>query len=470
MTVVVNIDQSTTSTQALLLYAKGKAKTLNAITHQQIYPQSGWVEHDPISLLNNVKEAIIAAGNIDALALTNQGESCLAWNSETGEPISNVIVWLDKRTESFIQKLKKENAGQIVKKIAELPLDGYFSATKFRWILDNIPKAKILQKQGKLRLGTTDAFFIEHLTGNFYTDISTASRTSLLNLKTGGWDPELCDLFGVSIDCLPEIKNNNDCFGEIDIGNNSIPLLVSIVDQQASLYGHCALYQGDTKITFGTGGFALSLINKLPNTVNGPSLTVAWKMRLKDIVYAVEGGIYCAGSALNWAKGLGLFSDFREINSFDKDSAISRDLIFVPALSGLGCPHWDNSASGMWLGMNLNTSASDLVQSIIEGIAFRASELINSLSENLNTMTSISIDGGMTNNTYFCQFLANILQMEVKVPSIKDLTSYGACIMLLDTLNADTKFDNFETTTYLPLEDLSNKQKKFSNALKKTIA
>ena len=427
------IDQGTTSTRGFVLNDSGNGQIIFSVEHRQIYPQSGWVEHDPEELLNNITKCLNAAPDVTAIGIDNQGESCLAWNGETGEPISPVIVWQDRRTENNIEQLKAEGGEECTMASAGLPLDPYFSASKLAWIMENVPQAKKLFSAGKLRLGTTDAFFIDRLTGNFFTDITTASRTSLMNLKSGEWDPELCKLFGVPIEALPEIRPTMGEFGMVDVNGRSIPLTASAVDQQASLYGHGCRKFGDIKITFGTGAFALSLASEqiLDNPQQGLLPTIAWQVSGEAPVYALDGGVYCAGSAINWAKSLGLFQNFSDINQFDAPSAVSRDLVFVPALTGLGCPFWDGSAAGLWLGMSLDTTKADLVQAILEGVALRSGQVISTMAKQLKLKDHISIDGGVANNPYFCQFLADNLQRSIHVQSITELTAFGTAQMAL---------------------------------------
>jgi glycerol kinase len=425
------IDQGTTSTRGYVLNNAGTGGIVCTRKHRQIYPQSGWVEHDPEELLANLCACIEAAGDVAAIGIDNQGESCLAWHADTGKPISPVLVWQDRRTENMVARLKCDGAEELTLAKAGLPLDPYFSASKFAWILENIPEAGMLLAQGKLRLGTTDAFFIDRLTGNFFTDITTASRTSLLDLETGQWDPDLCALFGVPIETLPEIRPSGSDFGTLHVNGRHIELTACIVDQQASLYGHGCRKTGDAKITFGTGAFALATtghtIVRAPE--KGLLPTVAWQLAGQAPVYALDGGVYCAASALNWARSLGLFNDFSDINDFDSAPAITRKLAFVPALTGLGCPYWDGSAAGLWIGMSLDTTPMDMVQSIIEGVAFRASEVIDAMQELTPVGQSISIDGGLSANPWFCQFLADVLQKTVTVQTGGEITAFGTALM-----------------------------------------
>lgn len=427
------IDQGTTSTRALVVDEHGKCTTLFTVTHQQYYPQSGWVEHDPQELLNSIKTCLDAAENetsIGAVGIANQGESCLAWDSRTGEAVYPVIVWQDDRTRDDITALERQGAQVLVRERAGLPLAAYFSASKLGWILHNVPKARSLAEQGHLRLGTTDAFFRDRLTNRFETDLTTASRTSLMNLATCEWDPELCKIFGVPIDLLPQITPTTGDFGTVNCGSCFHQLTTSIVDQQASLYGHGCRKAGDSKMTFGTGAFALTVTGpKLHLNANGPLPTVAWQKYGERPTYALDGGVYAASSAVNWAQRIGLFQKYSEINRFEKPSAIERGLAFVPAFSGLACPHWDRSARGAWLGLCLDTTPLDMVQAILEGIAFRMAEVATSMQAEQAFAGAISIDGGMVANPYFCQFLADTLNRELVISDHPDLTAVGTAAL-----------------------------------------
>ncbi len=352
-------------------------------------------------------------------ASTTKGKLLSPGILKTGKAIYNAIVWQDDRTQPITEKLKAEGAEALTLEKAGLPLDPYFSASKLRWLIDHVDAAKPLLKQGRLRLGTSDAFFHDRLTGTFATDVTNASRTSLMSLKTCEWDPELCELFGVPPECLPEIKSTTGDYGTI----GKCPVTASLVDQQAALFGH----GHPAKITFGTGAFALASTGetRVDGSKFGILPTVAWKLAKAAPQFAMEGGVYNAASAVNWAKSLGLFKDYSEIEEFENPSALSRGIIFVPALSGLGCPHWDRAASGLWIGMGLDTTAADLMQALLEGIALRAAEVIAAMDEIAPLGPSISIDGGLTKNPYLNRFLANALGKTVVVQSSSELTALG---------------------------------------------
>ena len=427
---VVGIDQGTTATKAYSLSTAGEFRQLCSIEHRQIYPQPGWVEHDPGELLAAVERCLDSAGNASAAGLANQGETVIAWDADSGEPVCNAIVWQDNRTQDFIENLKAQGAETLTLERAGLPLDAYFSASKLRWILDHVPEAAALAQRGRLRLGTSDAFFLDRLCGEYATDVVTASRTSLMNLATGAWDADLCRLFRVPMELLPPIRPTIGRFGVAK--RSRIPLVAGIVDQQAALFGHGCLDPGQTKITFGTGAFALAIAGPDPVSAaqRGILPTLAWQLGAKP-TYAIDGGVYNAASALDWARRLGLFAHFDDIAAFDGPSALERGLVFVPALSGLACPYWDRSAAGMWLGMGLETSQRDLVRAVLEGVALRSAQAVSAMNECAPLAGSISIDGGLSRNGYFAGFLARALSRTVSVPSTPDLTGLGICRLAL---------------------------------------
>lgn len=420
---VAAVDQGTTSTRVLVADTDGGLKIVHAVAHRQFHPHPGWVEHDPEELLANIRRCLEVAGAVDAIGIDNQGESCLAWDARTGAAISPVIVWQDNRTAETVARLKDKGAASLTLSRAGLPLDAYFSASKLAWIVDNIPAAKDAMNAGRLRLGTTDAFFLDRLTGHFATDVTTASRTSLMNLETGQWDPDLCDLFGVPIAALPEIRATVADYGSID----EVPVTASVVDQQAALFGHGCREPGDAKITFGTGAFALAVTGKQIARAPEKGLlpTVAWAID-GDMIYAIDGGVYDAGSALEWAKRIGLISDIeKDLESFDAAPAITRGIAFVPALSGLACPHWDRTAASLFLGMSAGTTQADLRQALLEGIALSAADVVTAMGAHVSIGDSITIDGGLARNRYFAQFLADMIKRDVIVSEFDERTAFG---------------------------------------------
>lgn len=430
---VAAIDQGTTSTRVLVANGDAASAVVHSVRHAQHHPNPGWVEHSPGELLSNVKACLDAAGDVDAIGICNQGESCLAWDALSGEPLSPVIVWQDNRTVALLDDLRSSGAEEVALERAGLPLDPYFSASKFAWLLRNNATVQSARRAGRLRLGTTDAYFLDQLTGRFVTDASTASRTLLMNLRSGQWDEELCALFSVPIESLPEITSSVGDFG----GTGGAPVTASIVDQQAALYGHGCRKPGESKITFGTGAFALSLTGDTPisRPADGVLPTVAWKIG-QELTYALDGGVYDASSAVEWAGRIGLYSSFDEISSFQSAPAASRGLVFVPALSGLACPRWDRRAAALWIGMQASTTKSDLCQAVLEGVAFCTAEVIASMARSVPMSEEISVDGGLSQSGYFVQFLADILGRAVVTRQSHEMTGIGCAALARSGLGA----------------------------------
>ena len=422
------LDQGTTSTRAVLLTPEGRTEILASRTHRQHHPQPGWVEHDPLELLAHLKDCLAAgvAVGAGAAGLANQGESCLGWDAETGVPVGPVIVWQDSRTADVIAEMAAAGLGPEVMARAGLPLDAYFSAAKLGWILRHNPVAATLAARGRLCLGTTDAWFRWQLTGRFETDVTTAARTSLMNLGTCDWDPELCRIFGVPMQALPRITASS---GDLGVLAPGLPLTASLTDQQAALYGHGCRVPGDAKVTFGTGAFALAVTEKPRAHCEGPLQTLAWQRAGQPPVYALDAGVTTAAAAVNWARDLGLFGTFSEINQFEAPAAIDRGLVFVPALAGLGCPHWDRSARGGWLGMTLASGPRDLMQALLEGVALRMAEALAAIATVQPLSGPISVDGGMAANDYMMQFLADCSGQTLMLSDQNERTAIGAALM-----------------------------------------
>ncbi|MDK3019083.1 FGGY family carbohydrate kinase [Pseudodonghicola flavimaris] len=458
---ILSIDQSTTSTSAFLFAAGAAPERLFQRDHRQIYPRPGWVEHDPEELLSHLRAALARgrAAGAEVWGIANQGESCLAWDARTKTPVSPVIVWQDNRTEADCSALAAAGHAPRLRDRAGLRLSPYFSASKLGWCLREFPRARALHAEGRLRLGTTDAFFRDVLTGRFETDVATASRTALMNLRTLDWDHDLCALFGVPPDCLPAIT---DCNG--DLGRaEGLPLCASIVDQQAALFGHGLRRRGESKITVGTGAFALTLTGAIPPTAEGAALpTVAWRLRGHPAQYALEGGVFTAAAALNWVRELGLFDSFDMLDAFDPTDGpamIDRDLVFVPALSGLGCPHWDSAARGSWLGLTLTTGAPQMVQAVLEGIALRIAELLAEIEGRSPVAEPIGLDGGLTQNRWFCQFLADVTGKSFARSDYAERTALGTALLAAEARGTGLSLPRTET--------LFRPQRRYPHALRR---
>lgn len=437
------IDQGTTGTRLVVFDEQGRHTSTGAITHQQITPQPGWVEHNPVEILNNIRASLAQIDKPDAVGLAHQGESLIAWDAKTGEPVYNAIVWQDQRTADTIKAMKAAGLEPEVKARSGLPLDCYFSASKMGWIMKHVPAATALARQGRLRMGTMDAFFMFRLCGGVHvTDYNSASRTSLFNIHTLRWDEELCRLFGVPCQVLPDIRHNIGHFGDITLRDGIAPLTACMVDQFAGTYGHGCQRPGEMKITFGTGAFLQAITGTTPPADEDSGLlpTLCWKFPGQQPVFGLDGGVYNAASALNWGQKMGLFSDISELDNLPAEPAITRGVAFVPALSGLGCPHWDRSATGLWAGLSLDTTRTDMIQSILEGVAVRTAEVVHAMEKCVPVGDQIAIDGGLAGSDYFRQFLATLLQKEIVTPSHHEMTAQGIALLARKGLGIDTRW------------------------------
>jgi glycerol kinase len=427
---ILAIDQGTTSTKAVLVGETGESELVGSIKHRQILPHPGWVEHDAEELLTNVSlllEEGVKRG-ATGVALANQGETIITWDRRTGRPVANAIVWQDQRTAEAVAALERKGHAKRALELSGLPLDPYFSASKLRWILDNSSGVANLARQGRLGLGTSDSYFIERLAGRYATDLTTASRTSLMNLGTCHWDAKLCDLFGVPVELLPEISADGEPIGIVKTAAGKAPLLASAVDQIAALYGHGCRLAGEGKVTVGTGAFALALTgHSRPDNRAGIVPTAAWQTS-QGRLYAVDGGVYRAGAAVEWLLRIGLLSDLSELETLTPPSAAERSVFFVPALSGLACPHWDRSASGLFIGMDNATSREDLIKAVLEGVAFRVAEVLEALGF-AEAGKPISLDGGLTRSPCFMRFLSDVSGRHLLGRGDAEVTALGAAAL-----------------------------------------
>ncbi len=438
MTTVLAIDQGTTSTKGFLLSDSGILRPLGGIIHRQILPKPGHVEHDAGELLHAIETLIDRAledGPIAAMALANQGETVVAWDLVTGEPLYNAIVWQDQRTQSLIDGFGAAQRDLITAR-SGLPCDAYFSAAKLGWLLREIPAVAHAARQNRLGLGTSDAFFLHRLTGIYATDVTTGSRTSLMNLTTCQWDPDLCALFGVPIDLLPEIRPTQSDFGTVNRHGKAIPIVASLVDQQAALFGHGCRNKGDAKITFGTGSFALAITGTTPPASAGLVPTVAWQRRNEAPLYAIDAGDYTAAAAVDWCLSIGLGQSLADFDFADGTPTIQRGMAFVPALAGLAAPYWRRDVRAAFVGMTQATTAEDMRKAVLEGIALRGADLIDMVCG--AGQGAVSVDGGLSRNAYFIQFLSNVLNRPLRLRGTADLTGLGAAQLGMDWLGHRT--------------------------------
>ena len=435
---ILAIDQGTSSTRAALIDKKGVIVDQESIEFKQIYPANGWVEHDPLEIIQTVKSTIaiilkrniIFQNDIVSCGITNQRETIVAWDKVTGKPLYNAIVWQDRRTQEICQKLVDKNYTNLIQEKTGLIIDPYFSASKIQWLLEHI------KDQKNLIVGTIDTWIIWNLTNKaqHVTDITNASRTMLYNIVDETWDQELLDLFKVDKSFLPKVLSNIDDFGTIhpEHFGIEIPIGGAIGDQQSASVGQLCLKKGMIKATYGTGCFVL--INTDENKIKSENkllTTIASKLDGKK-QYAVEGSIFNAGTVVQWLRDeMKLFNDVSEIESLIKSS--KNDITFIPAFTGLGAPYWKSDTRGSIYGITRDTSKGDIVKAALKSICFQTKDLLESLKLDLGDQMqedmTMRVDGGMSNNNWMMQFLADILNIKVERPTNHETTVMGAAYL-----------------------------------------
>ncbi len=439
----IGLDQGTTGTTSLLLDDEWNVVSQGYKEHTMIYPQPGWVEQDPWEMLSAalgsfsmaLKNANINTRQIASIGLSNQGESCIIWNRKTGKPVYNIIVWQDKRTSAYADALAQQ-AGDMILEKTGLIVDAYFSATKLKWIIDNVPSVAEQMENHELLAGTLDSWLIWNLTGGriHITDYSTASRTMLFNIHTGQWDDEILSLLGIPKNILPEICDSAMVYGHTDPNvffGVSIPVSGSVTDQQAALFGQNCYAPGSTKTTYGTGCFMLmNTGDKLVKSANGLLTTVAWKLEDR-MTFALDGGIYIAGAAIQWLRDkLNFFSNNSETETMSQAVESNGGVFFVPAFTGLAAPYWDQYARGMIIGLTGGTTKKHIVRATLESIAYQVKDCLDAMESDTGIpVTIMNVDGGMVNNRFLMQFQADILNIPINVPSITESTALGAAYL-----------------------------------------
>ncbi len=434
----LGIDQGTTGTASLLLDEGWNVCGRGYAEIPQIFPRPGWVEHDAHQLFDSllqvagqaIRQAAIRAEDICSLGIDNQGETIVAWDSRTGQPLYNAIVWQDKRTADYAQQIKERYGDRILEKTG-LHTDSYFGATKMRWLLTNIPEAQAALRRGTLLLGSTDSWFIWKLTGEYVTDVTTASRTMLFNIHTGEWDAELLELFAIPRCILPRVCGC-DAFSvqtrpEAFFGA-SVPIGGGMADQQAALLGQNCVQKGQVKTTYGTGCFMLMHTGDHPvRSQNGLLTTVASEIGGKR-QYALDAGIYVAGAAVQWLKnGLGIIQSSDEMAPLAMSIADNGGVYFVPAFSGLAAPYWDEYARGTILGLTAASTKAHIARAVQESIAYQVCDNAALLQKETQTdIAAMRVDGGMTANPFLMQMQADLLGMPVEVPAISECSALGA--------------------------------------------
>ena len=441
MKYIIALDQGTTSSRAVLFNERGEIEGVTQQEFTQIFPQSGWVEHDAKEILNTqmsmltrlIQENKIDAFSIKAIGITNQRETTVVWDRKTGEPIYNAIVWQDKRTASICEDLKKSGLETYVHEHTGLVIDSYFSATKVKWILDNVPQAKERAAKGELAFGTIDSWLIWNMTGRkvHVTDYTNASRTMLFDIKVLKWDTKLLAELGIPESMLPEVKPSAFHFGNWNFNNTDIPIAGVAGDQQAALFGQACFEPGMAKNTYGTGCFMLmNTGSKIQQSKNGLITTIAWGLDGK-VEYALEGSVFIAGAAVQWLRdSLHLIDQSKDSEYFAAKALGSNDVYVVPAFAGLGAPYWDMYARGAIFGLTRDTGKDHIIKATLESLAYQTKDILNAMQEDAGVkLLSLKVDGGACANNILMQFQSDILGAEVERPEVIESTAQGAAYL-----------------------------------------
>ncbi|MDP5044862.1 MAG: glycerol kinase GlpK [Leeuwenhoekiella sp.] len=437
---IIAFDQGTTSTRAILFDREGIVVAISQKELKQYYPQSGWVEHDPLDLYNDQKaafEEVLSKANvpldaIKAIGITNQRETTVVWDKHTGEPVYNAIVWLDKRTESICEMLREQDLARYILKNTGLVIDSYFSATKIKWILDNVEGARARADAGDLLFGTVDSWLIYKFTGKHLTDHTNASRTMLFNIKNLDWDEELLEALDIPRSMLPQVQASSSDFGTLKFKEHSFPIYGVAGDQQAALFGQGGYKSGMAKSTYGTGCFMLLNTGKKPSfSKNGLITTLCCTLENEPHKYALEGSVFVGGASVQWLRdAVGLIDNALETEAICKSIPPLKDLFFVPAFNGMGAPYWDSDAKGSIQGLTFNTGKKELIKATIEAMAYQVSDLLNAMIEDSGKqLKELKVDGGACVNNYLMQFQADILDTNVDRPKMLEVTAMGAAFL-----------------------------------------
>lgn len=440
---ILALDQGTTSSRAILFNHSGEIKYVSQKDFRQIFPTPGWVEHDPneiwSSQISVAAEIIAKAGisglEVAAIGITNQRETTIVWDKETGEPIYNAIVWQDRRTSKYCDELKEQGHAEIIREKTGLVLDAYFSATKLKWILDNVDGAREKAEAGKLCFGTVDTWLVWKLTRGkmFITDVSNASRTMLLNIHTLEWDNDLLELFNIPKSILPEVKQSSEVYGETatTLFSTKIPIAGIAGDQQAALFGQMCINPGMVKNTYGTGCFLLMNTGKeAVSSKNNLLTTVAWKIN-GEVNYALEGSVFVGGAAIQWLRdGLKLIHSSEEVNNLAASVEDNGGVYFVPALTGLGAPHWDQYARGTIVGITRGTTDGHIARATLEGIAFQVYDIVKSMeADSGRASLELRVDGGASASNLLMQIQSDLFGFKITRPRTLETTALGAAYL-----------------------------------------
>ena len=440
---ILALDQGTTSSRAVVFDHNGQIRSVAQKEFKQYFPQPGWVEHNPNEIWSSqasvIAEAISAIDinglDIAGIGITNQRETTIVWDIDTEEPIYNAIVWQDRRTAEFCDKLKAQGLVDKIREKTGLIIDAYFSGTKIKWILDNVPGARKRAEMGKLRFGNVDSWLIWRLTRGeaHVTDVTNASRTMLFNIHTLKWDEDLLKLFDIPMSMLPEVKSSSEVMAhtKTTIFAHEVPIAGVAGDQQAALFGQMCVDPGAIKNTYGTGCFVMLNTGEKPvMSENNLLTTVAWKIG-DTVNYALEGSIYVGGSVVQWLRdGLGIIKSSGEVEELASTVSDSGGVYFVPALTGLAAPYWDPYARGTIVGITRGTTAAHIARAALDGIAFQTYDIAKDMAKDMNhPLTELKVDGGASRNNLLMQYQANLLGIKVVRPKITETTALGAAYL-----------------------------------------
>ncbi|MBL1410205.1 glycerol kinase GlpK [Sphingobacterium faecale] len=440
---ILALDQGTTSSRAILFSQKGEIIEIAQKEFTQIYPKSGWVEHDAQEIWSTqlaVMTEVIAKKKlkletIKAIGITNQRETTIVWNKKTGKPIYNAIVWQDRRTADYCKTIAEKGFERTIQEKTGLLIDAYFSASKINWILNNVKGAKQMAQKGELAFGTVDSWLVYNLTNGekHITDVSNASRTLLLNIHTLQWDKELLDIFEIPESMLPMVCSSSEIYGHTtqDIAKVQIPIAGIAGDQQAALFGQLCTQKGMVKNTYGTGCFLLMNIGKKPVISNNKLVTtVAWKIG-KEVNYALEGSIFIGGAVVQWLRDeLGIIRKSNEVEKLANSVPDTNGVYLIPAFSGLGAPHWNAEARGTMVGLSRGSNAAHIARASLESIAYQTYDILKAMeADSSSRIKELRVDGGATQNSFLMQFQADILKTNVIRPAITETTAMGAAFL-----------------------------------------
>ncbi len=439
---ILSLDQGTTSSRAILFDRSGRTVAVARKEFTQIFPRPGWVEHDPEEIWSSqagvAAEVLARAGavstEVEAIGITNQRETTVMWSRKTGKPVCNAIVWQDRRTAEYCDMLREEGYGRMITSKTGLIADAYFSATKIKWILDNIPGARQMADSGELAFGTVDTWLAWNLTGGrlHITDVSNASRTMIFNIHTLEWDNELLDLFRIPLSVLPDVRSSSEAYGLTEgTFNSQIPLAGIAGDQQAALFGQMCVGPGMVKNTYGTGCFMMMNTGVRPmESRNRLLTTVAWKIGT-ETHYALEGSIFIGGAVVQWLRdGLGIIRRSSDVEELASQAESGDGIYFVPAFAGLGAPWWNQHARGMITGLTRGATAAHIARAALDSIAYQTLDVLVAMEKDSGLIISeLRVDGGATVNDALMQFQSDLLQAEVVRPVITETTALGAAFL-----------------------------------------